>query len=350
MVASLVRFAVRRSLRDTRHVQVVPRRRAGGLVAEVYRQVERDFSMLAPPVALHSASPRALAASWMILRETLLAQGVADRASKEAVATGVSLANSCPYCADVHGMTLAAIPAASADLGAIEAWARTSATSGSASSGTASSGTAPFGREQAAELIGVAVAFHYYNRMVNVFLRESPFPSHVPESAKPRARRVLGGVLRPSANGGAPRPGTSLKLLPPAPLPADLCWARPNAVVADAFARAYTATEAAGARSVPESVRALVHSRLSTWGGEGPGLSRSWVNEAVAELPEADQPAGRLALAVALASYQVDESLVDPFRRTVPGDDALIELASWSSMAAARRVATWLTAANPACV
>jgi AhpD family alkylhydroperoxidase len=336
MVAGLVRFAVRKSLRDTRHVQVVPRRRARGLVAEVYRQVERDFNMLAPPVALHSAAPEAMAAAWAILRETLLAPGLADRASKEAVATGVSEANSCPYCVDVHGMTLAALPAGPDGAGreAIEEWARTSAT------GTAA-GAPPFPPEQAPELVGVAVAFQYYNRVVNVFLRDSPFPSHVPESAKPQARRVLGGVLRPRVDAG-PRPGASLDLLPAAPQPDDLGWARPNAVVAEAFARAYAVAEAAGARSVPPAVRTLLRDRLSTWDGQAPGLSRAWLEEAVAGLDEADRPAGRLVLAIALASYQVDEGLVDAFRHTAPGDDTLIELAAWASMSAARRVSTWV--------
>lgn len=342
MVAGLVRLAVRRSLRDTRHVLVVPRRRASGLVADVYRQVERDFGMLAPPVALHSAAPDALAASWMILRETLLAQGVADRASKEAVATGVSEANSCPYCADVHGMTLDAIPDAAgrSDRSALTEWARATATAPGA-------GVPPCPPEQAAELIGVAVAFHYYNRVVNVFLRDSPFPAHVPESAKPKARQVLGRFLRPSATGG-PRPGDSLDLLPPVPLPDDLGWARPSQVVAGAFARAYAATDAAGARSVPAGVRALVHSQLSTWDGQAPGLSRSWMDEPVAVLPVAEQAAGRLALVIALASYQVDEGMVDDFRRTAPDDGTLVELASWASMATARRVSTWLATARPA--
>lgn len=333
MVAKLVRFAVRRSLNDTRHVRVVKRRHARGLVARVYRQVESDFKMLAPPVALHSAAPAALAASWMILRETLLAHGVADRASKEAVATGVSVANSCPYCADVHGMTLAVLPD-TGERSALEEWAR--------ASGTATPAVPPFPPEQAAELIGVAVAFQYYNRMVNVFLSESPFPSHVPESAKPKARQVLGGVLRPDPTGA--EPGTSVELLPAALAPAELDWARSNPVITDAFARAYAATEAAGERSVPAGVRELVQSRLSTWDGRPPGLSRAWVNDEVAGLPAVDKPAGRLALVVALSSFQVDDGIVADFQATAPGDATLIELASWASMAAARRVSTWLAA------
>ncbi|HEV7648537.1 MAG TPA: carboxymuconolactone decarboxylase family protein [Actinophytocola sp.] len=343
MIPMLVRLAVRRSLNDTRHVKVVKRRHAQGRVADVYRQVERDFGMLAPPTALHSVAPDMLAASWMILRETLLAQGVADRAGKEAVATGVSVANSCPYCEDVHGMTLAAIPGA--DRSALTEWARGTGTGRGA-------GLPPCPPEQAPELIGVAVAFHYYNRVVNVFLRDSPFPAHVPESAKPRARRVLGGVLRPAATGG-PRPGESLDLLPPAPAPApaaaaadELAWARPNHTVTDAFARAYAATEAAGTRSVPAGVRDLVRQRLSTWDGRPPGVSRAWAGEAVATLPERERAAGRLALFVALASYQVDDEMVDDLRRTGADDRALVELVSWASMAAARRVGSLLGTAG----
>jgi hypothetical protein len=234
-------------------------------------------------------------------------------------------------------MTLDAIAAADpSDRDALEGWARASAT-------RTATGAPPFPPEQAPELIGVAVTFHYYNRMVNVFLRDSPFPSHVPESAKPRARRVLGGVLRPSTTG--PRPGDSLDLLPAVPLPDDLEWAQTNTVVADAFARGFAAIEAAGARSVPRSVRDLVHSRLSTWDGQAPGISRSWVDDAVAGLPEADRSAGRLAMVIALASYQVDEGLVDAFRRTAPGDGTLVDLAAWVSITAARRISTWLAAA-----
>ena len=336
MIPGLVRLAVRRSLHDTLYVKVVPRRQAHGLVAEVYRQVEREFGMLAPPVALHSAAPDSLAASWLILRETLVAQGVTDRASKEAIATGVSEANNCPYCVDVHDMTLAAYTGAEgrSDPTALVAWARASASAQSA-------GAPPFLPEEAPELIGVAVAFQYYNRMANVFLRDSPFPAHVPETAKPQARRVLGGVLRRSADGSL-SPGRSLHLLPAAEPPEDLAWARPNPVVTEAFARAYAATDAAGAASVPAAVRALVLDTLSTWDGLPPGLSRSWVDGPVATLPTAQRAVGRLTLLIALASYQVDQGIVDDFRRTAPEDGTLIEVASWASMAAARRISTWL--------
>ncbi|MEV6623168.1 carboxymuconolactone decarboxylase family protein, partial [Amycolatopsis sp. NPDC051114] len=116
MAPGLVRFALRRTLRDVKYVEAVRPRHARGLVRDVYRQVERDFGMLAPPVALHSPAPEVLAAAWLMLRESLVAGGTASRADKEVVAAAVSAANSCPYCVEVHGMALASLgePAAAA--------------------------------------------------------------------------------------------------------------------------------------------------------------------------------------------------------------------------------------------
>src|SRR3954466_10645569 len=118
MAPGLVRFALRRTLRDVKYVEAVRPRHARGLVRDVYRQVERDFGMLAPPVALHSPAPEVLAAAWLMLRESLgagggwvgggagVGGGTGSGAGREAGAAAVSAANSCPYCVEVHAMAL----------------------------------------------------------------------------------------------------------------------------------------------------------------------------------------------------------------------------------------------------
>jgi len=106
MSATVAQRALRKSLGQIRYVSPVPPGAAAGLVAEVYAQVEHDFGMLAPPVALHSPAAGPLAASWMMLRETLVVQGVASRAAKETVAAAVSVENGCPYCVTVHNAVL----------------------------------------------------------------------------------------------------------------------------------------------------------------------------------------------------------------------------------------------------
>jgi hypothetical protein len=48
------------------------------------------------------------------------------------------------------------------------------------------------------------------------------------------------------------------------------------------------------------------------------------------------------ALLTALASYQMDDSIVASFRRLRPKDDEMVSAAAWAAFAAARRVGSWL--------
>ena len=304
-----------------RHVKPVRPSAARGLVSKVYQQIERDYGFLAPPISLHSPSPEVMAASWLMLRETLLASGRADRVMKEAVASAVSEANACPYCVEVHDATRRSMDGThNAD--AVWAWAY--------------GGPPPFPDDQLEECVGVAVTFEYVNRMNNVFLPESPIPARVPGLARKQVRRTLGGVAAPGKR--TIEPGGSLGLLPAAQLPEDLSWAARHATIAGAFARASAVIDSAGVRSLPGEVRELVHTRLSGDAADI-GLSRSWVDHAVAELPSGDRAVAKLALLTALASYQVDDDVVASARRACADDAALVELTAWASLTAARRAA-----------
>ncbi|MDL4820291.1 carboxymuconolactone decarboxylase family protein [Actinomadura opuntiae] len=345
MTPGFVRRPLRRALEQVEHVTPVPPSSARGAVAAVYAQVERDFGMLAPPVALHSPAPGPLAASWVMLRETLVAEGAAERTDKEAVAAAVSRANRCPYCVAVHGATLGALssPAAAAAV-ADGRWAAAGDPArGRIARWAAGEAPAPPLEPGAlAELTGVALTFHYLNRMVNVFLGDAPLPSQVPRAAHGPMMRLLGRMAGAAARKGPPQ-GASLPLLPAAPPPPDLAWAADAPPVADALARAAAAIEAG---AVPDAVRDLVRSRLAAWDGRPPGLDRGWAARAVADLAPAERPAGRLALLTALASAQVGPADIAQFRRERPGDRALIEVTAWAALAAARRMAHAMRAAS----
>ncbi|HEY0636174.1 MAG TPA: carboxymuconolactone decarboxylase family protein [Pseudonocardiaceae bacterium] len=335
MTVTLVKKALRGSLAHVRHVTAVRPGAARGAVAAVYAQVERDFGMLAPPVALHSPSPEVLAAAWTVLRETLVAAGAVSRAGKEAVATAVSRANSCPYCVAVHDATLQVLGAGDED--PMLRWAAEASTE----AGARAYGT-PFTAAQVPELVGTAVAFHYYNRVVHVFLDSSPIPTQVPPSIRARLMRMTSRLTRTRLD-VATRPGEALDLLPPAPLPADLRWAAANPTIAEGFARAAAAMDAAGARAVPPAVHTLVTSSLATWDGTLRGPSRAWVEEAVAPLPGPERAAGRLALLTAFAPFQVTPDVVAACRESGADDRTLVELVAWSALTTARRVGTWIT-------
>jgi hypothetical protein len=98
----LLARGLRIAQRSIKYVKPVRPSAARGLVARVYQQIERDYGFLAPPITLHSPSPEVMAASWLMMRETLLASGRADRVIKESVASAVSEANACPYWVEVR--------------------------------------------------------------------------------------------------------------------------------------------------------------------------------------------------------------------------------------------------------
>jgi hypothetical protein len=93
---------------------------------------------------------------------------------------------------------------------------------------------------------------------------------------------------------------------------------------------------------VPDSVRELVLRSLRDWDGADPGLT-GWLTEALAPLPDADRPVGRLAMLTAFASYRVDQTVIDLCRspRHESDDEALISITAWASLAAARQIAAW---------
>jgi hypothetical protein len=357
----LSRVTRARTQSQLQHVSPLPPGPAQGRVAQVYAQVERDFGMLAPPISLHASAAGPLAASWLMLRETLLAEGSVPRATKEAVAVAVSLANSCPYCVDVHSTALHsqvrgggrighgdAVALGDGRTGALsdDDIARIAAWAGGLPPGTPS----PLPAADLPELVGTAVTFHYLNRMVNIFLVESPLPPDLSASARRTVRRLVGTVMRPVFRRSV-APGGSLDLLPAAPLPRDLAWAAGRPTVGQAFARAARAIAAAGDRSVPEAVQDLVRSTLACWDGAPPELAGGWPEDRIGDLPEPLRPVARLALLTSLASYRVQATVVDEFRRDRPDDRSLIEVTSWASLAAARwwgnRLALSAPAAGP---
>lgn len=318
MFRMTLRAAVRRSLRQVLHVRPVAPRAARGTTSALYRQVERDFGVLAPPVALLTPAPECAVATWTALRESLLVPGRTARSTREAVATSVSRGNNCPYCVEVHGATLGSL-----DAGVEDSW--TPLTDDPA---------------ERAELGAVALTFQHINRLVNVFLPESPLPAFAPSPVRGPLRRATGAII--AAGAGRPVSGSALELLPEAArrasAPEDLAWASGEPRVLRALTAATAAVDAAGERALPGRVRGLLHRHLREHGAGPAGVSRSWVEETVQDLPPADRPLGRLVLLTARASYQVGDDTVAACREAGTDDPDLVRAVSWAAMAAARHI------------
>lgn len=332
-----------------KYIQPVSAGSAVGIVAQVYTQIKRDFGALVEPFTLHSPMPKLLAGAWMAARESQLAGNV-RRDIKEVVAASVSRINRCPYCVDAHTIMLDATgehKAARAiskgnydrildsEVRSIVRWALATR-----SPGSETLLSPPFSKEEAPEIIGTAVFYHYINRMVSVLLSETPLPSNQPWLKNPLKR--LAGLFFSRAVRRSKPLGESLRFLPDADLPADLGWTKTSPTIAEAFARFAAVVDDAGVGALSAEVRSRVQEHIQAWNGEESALSRSWVEQKIKGFDGASQAAGRLTLLTALAPYQVDDGIVLSFRIHFPEDEKFLGALTWASFTAARRIGTWL--------
>ena len=322
---------------------------AEGLVADVYAQIDRDFGKVVEPFLIHSPLPKLLAGAWMVCRESEVV-GSVPRILKEAVAAAISQLNKCNYCVDAHTVMLAAA-GESAIANAIEKSQyekirdpkiRMIVDWGLASTSPRSEllRWSPFSKQEAPEIIGTAVFYHYTNRLANALLNETPLPSKQKWLSTPLkyfAGRIFSGAIREQKN-----IGDSLKFLPKATLPNDLRWAKHSENVSQAYACFASAVEEAGEYALPAEVRAHVTEQLSEWTGDTSELSLAWCEDAIARFDEATETAARLTILTALVPQRIEREAILSFKKHFPEDQKLLGALAWASFAAARKIGTWL--------
>ena len=332
-----------------KYIQPVKPSSAQGLVADVYMQIKEDFGKIAEPFLMHSPMPELLAGAWMVCRETELV-GQVPREIKEAVAAAISKINQCPYCVDAHTIMLTAIgekktaqaisneqysSIPDGKMRLIVEWALATNTPTSPLLRSP-----PFSRQEAPEIIGTAVFYHYINRMVKVLLSETPLPSNqswLKNFLKQMAVRMFSRAVNRTKN-----VGESLRFLPKADLPNDLRWAKPAPNIAKAYASFTAAIEKVGDYVLPPAVRAYIQEEVDVWHGQTSELSLAWSEDEISKLDPATQATADLALLTAIAPYEIDKNIVSTFKKYFPQDDKLVGTLAWASFTAARKISTWI--------
>ncbi|MGP4095974.1 carboxymuconolactone decarboxylase family protein [Nonomuraea sp. KM90] len=302
-----------------RYVTPVAPQAATGRIAGVYAQLANDFGLARMPVFLTlSPAEEVLAATWALLRESLLA-GRAPRTGKEVVALGVSMANRCPYCVAAHTTLLHATgehrlgeSIARGDTpedpvhAALLAWAR-------------GGGAPPFPAELAPEYVGTALAFHFINRIASALLTENLLPANLQKS---RLVRSVGGRAMARLVRRRLPPGASLPLISGLPAGPEPAWAA-GAPAGTAYA-ALRAVAESGGELLTDAARALVRETVADWDGEHPPMGNAWLDGPLAALPDG-RAGARLALLAALAPYRVTDADVAAWRGARPDED----VAAW---------------------
>jgi len=348
MLPSKIRFWLfdTLSVKTMRFVRAVPAGQAEGLTKEVYDMIREDFFKNGS-LTSRSKVPELMAAIWTGGREAMLVEDKVDRTTKDAISAVLSQINDCPYCEDmlvslVHAggkheaagdiFEQNALSATDIDLRECLEWVRAIATPGDNDIPPN-----PFTADQLPEVFGTLMGMSDINRFSHVVMEDSPIDApYGLRAIKAFALRLFGSELEVTRR-VALEPGRALPLLPPAALPKDMEWARPNPRVADALARWTAAVERNAEGVISKAVRRTVESALRDWNGEQMPISRSWIDAEVTELQGADRDIAKLAIVLAKAPYQVDESMAQAVLGDDRDEERFIRILAWASFTGARR-------------
>ena len=336
------------SLKTMRYVHAIRRRKASGLVADVYEMIEEDF-FINGSLTSRSKVPPLMAGIWTAGRESILVDDHLDRTTKEAMNAALSQVNDCPYCGDMlislvhaggkHDAAACIFAEDEAHITNSSLRQRLSWVKSIAAPGTKMDISVPFTAEELPEAIAALMVMSDINRFSHVVMDGSPVSAPLGlKSVKAAALRLFGGELR-STHVKSLTPGRALPLLPPAQLPTDMQWATPNPRIAGAIARWAAVVEREASYVVSAEVREFVVRNLRHWNGELMPLSRSWVDSETAALTGQDREIARLALVLAKAPYQLDETLVEDVLREDQCEERFIRILAWASFSGARRFA-----------
>jgi len=172
--------------RSVKYVKTYRLRNAAGIIKEINKQIDRDFG-LAGPLTLSTSSPDIHAVRWATARESYVVETHIKRVTKEIVAATISQINKCPYCEDVHSMSiLSAGGSTTAEAIANGNWQllknnklkeiiRWSLNTRNPKADIIK--IPPFSYLEAPEIIGTALNFHSTNRLASIFLEASPMPA-----------------------------------------------------------------------------------------------------------------------------------------------------------------------------
>jgi len=336
------------SVQTMRYVTAVNTREARGQTRAVYDMIREDFFKNGS-LTSRSKVPDLMAAIWTAAREAMLVPDKVDRTTKDAISAVLSQMNECPYCED---MLISLVHAAGEHNAATEIFegsgfdepedilrSRLEWVVALATSCDNTLPETPFTEEQLPEVIGTLMAMSDINRFSHVVMADSPVSAPFGlRSLKARALKLFGSELEATRQVTL-EPGRALPLLPPAKLPADMQWAKPNPRVADAVARYAATVEQEGSREISAQARHAILASLARWNGESMPLDSRWIDEDISELSGEDRCIARLAVVLGKASYRVTEDMVVDVLGDARDEERFIRILAWSSSVAARRFA-----------
>ena len=335
-----------------KYIKAVGLKDSTGKIKKINEQINRDFG-LAGPLTLSTPSTRVHTVRWVTARESFVVETNVKRVIKEIVAASVAQINQCPYCEDAHGTSIVSAGDKITSKKIINGTWQTLKDEKTKqiiewSLNTRSPNSEiiknpPFSIHEAPEIIGTALVFHSTNRLVNIFLEESPLPSFLSgKLIKKTALKIASKTLFKSMVEKQSTAGDSLEFIKNYPIPTSLEWSKSIPSFSKALAADQVVLNEIEEELIPKKLAQLFIEKINSWQGEEMAMGRSWLNETIKSLSENEKPIAKVMFLAAFTPFAVTEKDIEDFRKAKPGDTALVEVCYWSIQMLTNRLSEWL--------
>ncbi len=352
MIRTIEKKMLQQNAHAVKYMQVKGLKNARGITKRINQQIDRDFG-LAGPFTLSSVSERVHSVRWVHAREIFVVETNVKRVIKETIAAGISQLNKCAYCEDVHGTSiissgdkLTANAIANGSWKSLENEKTKSLIEWSLNTRNPDAEIIkipPFTLDEAPEIIGTALEFHATNRLVSIFLEESPLPKFLTNSfIKKTAFNIASKTLFKSMVQKKANVGESLVFIKDYSLSEQHSWA----CIIPAYAKGIEAKDRLldelEKEVIPERTAQLFKDKISTWQGEEMPMGKAWLNDTLNLLTENEKPIAKILFLAAFAPYTITENDINNFRKFKPTDKELLEVCYWAVQKITDRIGEWL--------
>ena len=315
-------------------------------------QIDRDFG-LAGPLTLSTPSVRVHAVRWVAARESFIVETNVKRVNKEIVAACVAQLNKCPYCEDAHGTsimscddTLTGNAIANRTWQGLDDEKTKQLIDWSLQTRNPKAAiikNPPFSRKEAPEIIGTALVFHSTNRLVNIFLEESPLPKFLTGNLlKKTSLKIASKTLFKSMVSKNAIAGDGLQFIENHPISKSLEWSKAIPSFSKVLAAEELVLREIEEEMIPEKLKFLFKEHVKKWNGEEMPLGRAWLNKILINLNDGHLYIGRVLFLAAFAPYTITKNDINAFRKIKPTDKELIETCFWAIQTITNRIGEWL--------
>ncbi len=352
MIKTFEKKMIEQNGQAVKYIKAVGLKDSTGTIKNINEQIARDFG-LAGPLTLSTVSERVHAVRWVTARESYVVESSVKRVTKEIVAASVAQVNRCPYCEDAHGTSIVSAgdkitskKIANGTWQTLKGEKKKQIIEWSLNTRNPNAEiikNPPFSIHEAPEIIGTALVFHSTNRLVSIFLEESPLPNFLSgKLIKKTALKIAAKTLFKSMVEKQSTTGDGLEFINDYPIPTSLKWSKSIPPFSKALAAEQVVLNEIEEELIPKKLAQLFIEKVNSWQGEEMPMGRSWLNEVIKPLSENEKPIAQIMFLAAFTPFAVTGKDIEDFRKAKPGDAALVEVCYWSIQLLTNRLSKWL--------